>query len=838
MENNLHIPVRGLVEFLLREGDLDDSADASPESALLEGARMHREIQKRSGAGYASEVPLKQIYLLDGEGDLVELTLEGRADGVFEAVIPDSTGMDGNVLFIPGDDPGIEERDHSYTWIDEIKTTYHSLDSLDEPVPVHLAQAKCYAGMYAQQNGLNTIGVRMTYCHLESHEMRFFYRLYNSGELFSFIRELLKEYEKWIRFRIDWIDKRDDSIRKMVFPFDYRPGQKELASNVYRTIIRRRKLFLEAPTGTGKTISVLFPSVKALGEGEAQRIFYLTAKTIAANAPRDAAALMREKQGLKLKEISLTAKEKICILEKPACNPATCPRAKGHFDRVNDALFDIVNGCDCFDRETIAWYAEKYQICPFDFALDISMYCDLVIGDYNYVFDPHVSLKRFFARGTAGDDLFLIDEAHNLVERGRKMYSAQIGRDELMQLKKSVKGIFPQLEKQLNACSRAFLALKKINGEACVVLGSAEEAEKIISSLARLQTVIADLLENERKRKLRKKRKAKDSDAYLEERDDLRKEILNFYFSLSHFMLIYESLDDHYRIYSEQLKDSGFTVRLMCMDPSARLKEKMDLARASVLFSATFLPIRYYKSLLGGTDDDYEVYAESVFDPQRQKILILSDVTSRYRMRGYEEYRKIAKGVDRIISGRHGNYLVFFPSYAFLNETADIFESQFCTDDVSCIRQQPSMKEEEREAFLSGFRDIHEAESSVVGFCVLGGIFSEGIDLVSDRLIGVMIVGTGIPQVCSERELLKAYFDEAGSSGYDYAYRYPGMNKVMQAAGRVIRTADDIGIVALFDERFCASSYQRLFPREWKEWEMTTTDAAGGRVERFWNEWL
>ena len=838
MDKGLHISVRGLVEFMLREGDLDDSADASPESALFEGAKMHREIQKSFGAGYAAEIPLKQTYTLDAEGDPVELTLEGRADGIFDAAVPEEADTEEEVLLMPEDLSGLEGQEYTCTWIDEIKTTYHSLDSLDGPVPVHLAQAKCYAGIYAEQNSLDLIGVRMTYCHLETHEMRFFYLLYRKEELYSFVRGLLRDYEKWIRFRIDWIDKRDASIRAMAFPFSYRPGQKELAANVYRTIIHRRKLFLEAPTGTGKTISALFPSVKALGEGEAQRIFYLTAKTIAANALRDAAALMRERQGLRLKEISLTAKEKICILDKPACNPASCPRAKGHFDRVNEALFDIITGCDSFDRDTIGQYAEKYQICPFEFALDISVYCDLVIGDYNYVFDPHVSLKRFFAQGTAGDDLFLIDEAHNLVERGRKMYSARLGRDELMQLKKSVKGIFPQLEKQLNTCSRAFLALKKINGEECTVLGSAEEAEKLFSALGRLQTVIADLLENERKKKFRKKRKTKNSDSYLEERDELRKEILNFYFALSHFMLIYESLDDHYRIYGEQVKEGGFTVFLMCMDPSARLREKMDLARASILFSATFLPIRYYKSLLGGTDEDYEIYAESVFDPRKQKILILSDVTSRYKRRGYEEYRKIAQGISRIVSGRHGNYLVFFPSYAFLNETADIFERDYQTEDVVCIRQQPSMKEEEREEFLEGFRDIHEAESSVVGFCVLGGIFGEGIDLASDRLIGVMIIGTGIPQICSEREMLKEYFDEAGSSGYDYAYRYPGMNKVMQAAGRVIRTADDVGIVALFDDRFCTSSYQRLFPREWKEWEMTTSASAGSRAEKFWNEWL
>ena len=823
-ETIVRVSVRGLVEFLLREGDLDDRTDASPESALLEGARMHREIQKKAGAGYRAEVALKQQYILDSLGDPVGLLLEGRADGIFE-----------------GPDPDAENDAEVYTWIDEIKTTYHSIENMDAPAAVHLAQAKCYAGMYALQNGLEMIGVRVSYCHLETGSMRFFHEICTAQDLGSFIQQLLRDYEKWVRFRIDWKDQRDASVKSLEFPYDYRVGQKELAANVYRTIVHGRKLFLEAPTGTGKTLTVLFPSVKALGEGKAERIFYLTAKTIAANAPRDAISLMQAR-GLKLKDISLTAKEKICVLEgRPKCDPVSCPRAAGHFDRINDALYDMLTGCDHFDRETIEEYAAKHSVCPFEFSLDLALYCDVIIGDYNYVFDPHAGLKRFFAAGGSGEDLFLIDEAHNLVERGRDMFSAAVSREDILALRRSVKGVFPTLEKQLNACSRAMLAIRKENGPECTGMDS---IESFAARLGKLQTCIADLLESERKKRSRgvKKGRGKSREAagkdYAAERDELRQEILSFYFGLSHFMLMYEGMDERYRIYSEEFREAGFIVKLYCMDPSARLREKMDMARASVLFSATFLPITYYKMLLGGRDEDYEIYAESVFDHRRQKILLLSDVTSRYRDRGYETYDRIARGIREVVSGRHGNYLVFFPSHKFLAEAADIFESVYMGSDMHCIRQKTQMSEQEREAFLAAFTDVPEAEETMIGFCVLGGIFSEGIDLTSDRLIGVIVVGTGIPQVCSEREMLKEYFDGTNGSGYDYAYRYPGMNKVMQAAGRVIRTAEDIGIVALFDGRFQTPGYRRLFPREWKEWELTTVNGVAGRVERFWNEWL
>lgn len=306
-------------------------------------------------------------------------------------------------------------------------------------------------------------------------------------------------------------------------------------------------------------------------------------------------------------------------------------------------------------------------------------------------------------------------------------------------------------------------------------------------------------------------------------------------------------------MYTQMQEDGSFILKLFCVDPSKNLQECMLRANSTILFSATLLPIQYYKRLLGGTKEDYEVYAHSVFNPEKKALFIASEVTSKYSRRCEEEYNNIACYLYEIIKNRHGNYLAFFPSHSFLQEVYERFIENFGnTGEVECLLQEDYMDEAAREEFLARFEgnedcDLNsqiqmeievEEERSLLGFCVLGGIFSEGIDLKQDRLIGAIIIGTGIPQVCSEREILKEYFNTRGENGFDYAYRYPGMNKVLQAAGRVIRTADDVGVIALLDERFLTPSYLRLFPREWQEFEEVTSSRIASRVERFWNEWL
>lgn len=799
----VRISVRSLVEFILRSGDIDNRRAASPENAMQEGGRIHRMIQRRMGPSYQAEVPLSYAY----DAGEYEIIVEGRADGIITEQSVQRVAVT----------------------IDEIKGTYHDLKKMKAPVPVHLAQAKCYAYIYATQKKLPDIRVRMTYCHMETEEIRYFHEEYLYEELQTWFGELMAQYRKWADYQFAWQKCRQASIKEMQFPFPYREGQKELVTYVYQTIYHRRKLFIEAPTGAGKTISTVFPALKAMGEGMCERLFYLTAKTITRTVADDTISLLRER-GLKLKSVILTAKDKICFMEETECNPVSCPYAKGHYDRVNEAMYDLLTHVDNFTREQIEAYARQYQVCPFELCLDMSLFADAVICDYNYLFDPHVYLRRFFAEGVRGEYIFLVDEAHNLVERGREMYSALLCKEAFLELKKTVKAYDERIAKNLDKCNKEMLALKR-ECEGCRVV---EQTDALVRALMRLGAAIED---------------------YLEDHDDspVRADILSFYFEVSHFLEMYELADENYVTYSELREDGSFIVKLFCVNPAGNLRDCMRRGRSTILFSATLLPIQYYKTLLGAEEGDYEVYARSVFRPDKLGLYIGSDVTSRYTRRGDAEYYRIAAYIHNIIEKRQGNYMAFFPSHTFLQQVFEIYQKYFNGEgNVECILQESHMNEESREAFLNRFRgnedcdlqslvrmDIEiEEERSLLGFCVMGGIFSEGIDLKNDSLIGAIIVGTGLPQVCNERELLKKYFDGWGENGFDYAYRYPGMNKVLQAAGRVIRTVDDFGVVVLLDERFLSPAYQRLFPREWQEKMVVTVDQIGRKVERFWDEWL
>lgn len=800
----LQISVRQLVEFILREGDIDNRRTGGAADAMQEGSRIHRMIQKRMGVDYKAEVPLKINYTFEDNEDY-SILVEGRADGI------------------------IDQKNGKLVVIDEIKGTYRELHRIKEAVPVHLAQAKCYAYIYAIQNDLEEIAVRMTYCNMDSEEIKYFQEKMTILEIKKWFDTLMMEYKKWADFQIAWDQKRTTSIKNLQFPFEYRPGQKDLAASVYRTIYHKKKLYIEAPTGVGKTISTIFPTVKAMGERLNDKIFYLTAKTITRTVAENTFRLLKE-HGLELKTVTITAKEKICPLEEMECNPEACPYAKGHYDRINDAMYELLTSEDSFQRDTIETYALKHQVCPFEMCLDMSLYSDAIICDYNYVFDPKVYLKRFFGDNTDKNYVFLIDEAHNLVERGREMYSANLVKEDFLELKRLVKDESPKMAKHLDKCNKEMLSLKK----ECTTYRKEELVAPVVNAVTRLYAVMDD---------------------FLDEHDSSpnRKEILDLYFTLSHFLNIYEIMDDHYITYTQILPSGDFALKLFCVNPTLNLMDRMKRGRSSILFSATLLPIQYYKNLLGAEEGDYEVYATSTFEEEKKALLLARDVTSKYSRRSESEYHKIAHYIYKIVTQRYGNYMVFLPSHAFLQNVYEIFQREYYDDSImECILQEDRMTEQEREDFLLHFQGNDESdlteninmeiefedEKCLIGFCVMGGIFSEGIDLKNDSLIGAIIVGTGVPQVCSERELLKEYFDEQGENGYDYAYRYPGMNKVLQSAGRVIRTADDVGVVVLLDERFLDYSYQRMFPREWQSFDVVDVDSIERKVENFWNEWL
>lgn len=780
----IRISVRNLVEFILRSGDIDNRIAGADKDAMLMGGKIHRKIQRQMGAEYRAEVPLKREVQCNG----FVLSLEGRADGII-------TCPDGVI-------------------IDEIKGVLRDLELMKEPVPVHLAQAKCYAYIYAEANHLGEIGIQMTYCNMDTEEIKRFQYVCSYDELNGWFFGILGQYEKWARYEIEWKKKRDASIKQIQFPFCYREGQKHLAQSVYRTILRKKKLFIQAPTGVGKTISTVFPAVKAVGEGLGDKIFYLTAKTITRTAAWQAFQILRE-QCLRMKVQVLTAKEKICFCEETDCNPDACPYAKGHYDRVNDAVYELLTSSDEMNREILEEQARKWKVCPHEMSLDVSEWVDAVICDYNYVFDPNAHLRRFFGEGNKGEYIFLIDEAHNLVERGRTMYSAELYKEDILKIKKLVKEKDRKLVKRLDECNKQMLALKR----EC-------EEYQVLNSVSHICLKLMSLMT--------------EMERYLEEskEEDIRKEVLELYFSVRMFVSIHEKLDENYMIYSE-LDDAGrFKVKLFCVNPAKCLQEFLDKGNSTVFFSATLLPIHYYKKLLSTSGEDYAIYAESPFDPSNRRILLGVDVSTKYTRRGQEMYRRYAWYLVRAAAAKKGNYLAFFPSYHFMEEVyeefADILKD---TEDkkiggLEYIVQSQYMSEEAREIFLENFEETRE--QSLVGFCVMGGIFSEGIDLTEDKLIGTMIVGTGLPQVCRERELLKMHFEKQGLQGFDYAYLYPGMNKVLQSAGRVIRTDQDRGVILLLDDRFRDGRYQKTFPREWKDYRMCSIESVSEEIQDFW----
>ncbi|WP_242942987.1 ATP-dependent DNA helicase [Eubacterium uniforme] len=853
MDGNVKISVRNLVEFMLRYGDIDNSSGTGDVNAMLEGARIHRKIQNSMGSNYSSEVPLK-LSIPYEEFDIV---VDGRADGI-----------------IKNDDGFV---------IDEIKGIYKDVKRIEEPELLHIAQAKCYGYIYLhklrveagieeeikyendeksddekvdeelnkevdndENNKYKQIDVQITYCNIETEEIKRIKRTFGYTELKEWFKALVDEYYIWEREKYYHHIDMCKSVENLRFPFEYRKGQKELAINVYKAINMEKNLFALAPTGVGKTIAMVYSAVQNLGRERAEKIFYLTAKTITRTVANDAYAILR-KNGLNIKTVTLTAKEKICVLEKTNCNPDMCEYAKGHFDRINDVLFEIITNEDVITREVIEEYAFKYKVCPFELSLDVSNFVDGIICDYNYVYDPQASLKRYFANGQSGAYIFLVDEAHNLVERGRKMYSASLKKEDVLEIKNIIEDEFGIKKSNLKTKenSKEGNVSSNYNSEEAVVIASklVKKLESVNKELLKLRKECDDGLvyyENVGNLYLKMIKAQNEFEALLAEGFDIesKDKFLEFYFNLISFIKIHELVDDNYEIYGELDYYNNFIVNLYCINPSTNLKACTEKGISTVFFSATMLPINHYKELLTGDVNEYAVYIDSPFAKDNRCIVCDTSVSSKYTRRGENEYKNIYSSIRNIIECKNGNYMVFFPSYKMLENIKDIMEEDGFDEMVNIVCQKSNMTEEEKEEFLARF-DVSKHQSdtkSLVGLCVLGGIFSEGIDLTEESLIGSIIVGTGLPQVCDERNVIKEYFDSKGRDGFDFAYKIPGMNKVLQAAGRVIRTDTDRGVIALLDDRFNTWQYKQFFPREWDDVYFGNTNDIVNKIKEFWKE--
>ena len=741
----LKISVRNLVEFVLRSGDIDNRTFSGTDvNAMQEGARLHRKIQGKMGGNYHAEVPLRMEFPYDD----FTIMIEGRADGI-----------------IDGDD------EVSAT-IDEIKCVYTDLIFIEEPKLLHKAQAMCYGCFYGIQNDLETINIQLTYVNIDTEEVKRFNETMSLHSLKNWFLDVLDEYSKWVKYLYEHTKNMKETAIKLEFPYEYRAGQREVAVSVYKAINRKVPLYIQAPTGIGKTMSTVFPAVKAMGEEKAEKLFYLTAKTIAGTVAHESFRILR-KCGLDFKSIGITAKEKMCVCDETNCNPVYCQRAKGHFDRVNAAIYDVITNESDITREVVNEYALKHNVCPFEFCLDISNWVDGIVCDYNYAFDPSASLKRYFSEGGNGKYIFLVDEAPNLIDSAREMYSASLSKDKVLEVKRIMNTRDKKITSALERVNKVLLGYKRMCEDKPYNL--METTADLEIQLMRLQSYMEKYMEHHRE---------------FENRDI----VLDFYFELLNYMAVVERLDECYRIYGRVDEDGEFRVHLMCINPSNNLKMCMEKAVSTVFFSATLLPVNYYKELLSGNKEDYAIYVDSPFNQENRLIFAATDVTSKYTRRNKNEYEKIANYIHKVISSKLGNYMIFFPSYSLLKAVYEVVIERKDFEDIVIVCQQNSMTERAREEFLALFETF--GDKSLGAFCVMGGIFSEGIDLTNDKLIGTVVVGTGLPQVCVERDIIMNYFKEMGMNGFDYAYKYPGMNKVLQAAGRVIRTHEDTGIIA------------------------------------------
>lgn len=774
----LNTSVRELVEFTLRSGDLNLAFFSTDRP--VQAIRAHQSIQASRPREYRAEVFIHHEVEIDNYC----LKISGRIDGIYEY--------------------------GEHAVIDEIKTTRKSLMSVqEEESNVHWGQAKCYAYLYALQHDLPRIDVQLTYYQLEDDEKVEIRRAFSIDDLHAFFESIVTAYLRWASRIIDWIALRDESIAKMHFPYEqYRTGQERMMSMVSDAIDDAVPLLIQAPTGIGKTMAVVFPAVQAMAREHADKVFYLTARTTGRGTAEQCLETLRQ-SGLRCKYLSITAKEKICLNTEKACDSEDCIYARGFYDRVNAALFDAFDG-ESFTRDIILSIARQHRVCPFEFSLELSLWVDIIICDYNYFFDPRVYLRRFF-EDRDSEYVVLVDEAHNLVERSRDMYSATITRTPFVALRRHLRTRLPNV----------YRVIGKVNASMVKTRKQIPEGESNISC----EDHPVELCQC-----LRKFTQAAEKWLSRNEPSPFREEMLSVYFDARRFL----NTADRYGLnYATCYSVIGIdlAVKLFCMDPSDHLTQIMQRCRSAVFFSATLSPIEYFARLFGCGDNSRALSLPSPFPDENLCVLVASKISALYKYREFTKH-EVARMITALIDKKKGNYLIFFPSYKYMKMILEIFRVRRPRVDV--IIQHPGMSEPQREAFLRQFSD--QTHGFLVGFAVMGGFFAESIDLVGERLTGAAVVGVGFPQISLERELIKAYFDNQDGSGFAFAYQIPGMIKVLQAAGRVIRSEYDRGVVLLVDTRYAKPPYNQMLPEDWHPVLINNVDKVSTVLQEFWDQ--
>jgi DNA excision repair protein ERCC-2 len=711
------------------------------------------------------------------------------------------------ILVVAGRIDGVIESDGT-TIVEEIKSTTKDLRTIEKtPEPCHWGQAKVYAYLLARVQDLKTVTIQLTYCHLDTGDTLELVEKLTRIQLEAFFQELIDRYLKWATTLVRWRQLQNTAILSADFPFlPYRTGQRSMAVAVYRTIRDGGQAIIQASTGIGKTMAVLFPAIKTLGEGHADRIFFLTARNTGKASAINALNILQN-AGLRLKRVSLTAKDQICFCPDATCNPDSCAYASGHFDRLSEALDDAFLR-DNLDRSAIEDVAHSHRVCPFELSLELSRWADCIICDYNYVFDPRVYLKRFFDEEN-GAYSFLVDEAHNLVDRSREMFSAKLRKSDFLELRRAVKNYLPAICRAAGKINTWMLdARKKI-----------QEADGFQSE-AHLPDGLEPLLRGFLR--VSERWLAKNQSA------PFREIVMERYFETSGFLRVWDQFDDSY-VTCRQATGKDLQIKLFCLDPSSHLKLALRRSRSVIFFSATMTPAGYFQNILGCEPTAAMLAIPSPFPRKNLKVFIASGVSTYYAQRKQSADRIVAL-VRSFIHSKKGNYLCFFPSYEYMTMVVDRFD--LTEGDVQVLVQVREMDDAGRARFLDCFST--QNDQTMVGFAVMGGIFGEGIDLVGERLSGAVIVGVGLPAICPERDLIRSYFDRRGA-GFDVAYRFPGINRVLQAAGRVIRTDQDRGALLLVDQRFSRPSYQGLLPDQWSMARAGSERQLENRLKRFWS---
>ncbi len=662
------------------------------------------------------------------------------------------------------------------------------------------------AYMVARERGLDSVSIRFIYLGEASGEVAEKTELVTKKKLEAFFNKCLVAVSIFAAPEVERVTERLPSMKKMKFPYgQIREGQSEFVRTAYRTLSRGGCLYATAPTGTGKTVSALYPALRALGDKRVEKVFYLTPKTTTKEAARDCLDLMAE-SGAIIRAVILTAKEKACA-ERHLCRKSRKMCKRSACNRIAEAALALSKlKKTVVGKEEIRAIADEYNICPYELSLTYAELCDVVICDFNYLFDPVVYIKRFFTKG--GKYAFLIDEAHNLHERAREMYSAEISLSELYAPAEAE--ILGSLSATKKLCSTAAAVLSDVllpylkDELRADKEGRMYGAATLSEIPARMYSLFDELMRVTEEEIFINQRATDD------ESDERLAYLRAFYYKNKKFTDIMARFDSAYKMFV--FYDNGeIRVKLFCLDTSPVIRQGLNKGQGAVLFSATLSPLDYYRSVLGGERSDEILEVNSPFDPSQLSVCIMDKISTRYSERE-DTLMAVCRAVAATVSAKRGNYMVFSPSFAYSEALSKVFQTKY--PKIKVISQRPDMTAKEKEEFLDEFKK--DDGSYLIAFCVMGGIYSEGVDLAGDSLIGAVIVGIGMPALSYEREAIAAYYQDKYDEGKQYAYIYPGMNRVFQAAGRVIRREDDRGVIVLIDDRFDDPIYRKSLPKLWE----------------------